>query len=230
VAFINGEKRSLLVKLLMKKHPFLFILVMLILASLACNFPFQRPAADDQPVHGPLPGFREESRVVDQDLITLAVPESYYVGSSVTELTDLVEGLGVVPVSLDNLSGYAGADILMWGYDEGSAAVVPTSFVVIKNKDYAFMPLDLLSTLVGVLLGNNVEILQENRLTIAGRDTLRWITLTRQAGLELTQAVYVFKNSGVIYLIGFNADQQEVSAQLDNYDAIVASLRIEDLE
>ncbi|MFA7408039.1 MAG: hypothetical protein WCY93_09530 [Anaerolineaceae bacterium] len=214
----------------MKKHPFLFILVMLILASLACNFPFQRPAADDQPVHGPLPGFREESRVVDQDLITLAVPESYYVGSSVTELTDLVEGLGVVPVSLDNLSGYAGADILMWGYDEGSAAVVPTSFVVIKNKDYAFMPLDLLSTLVGVLLGNNVEILQENRLTIAGRDTLRWITLTRQAGLELTQAVYVFKNSGVIYLIGFNADQQEVSAQLDNYDAIVASLRIEDLE
>lgn len=214
----------------MKKHPFLFILVMLILASLACNFPFQRPAADDQPVHGPLPGFREESRVVDQDLITLAVPESYYVGSSVTELTDLVEGLGVVPVSLDNLSGYAGADILMWGYDEGSAAVVPTSFVVIKNKDYAFMPLDLLSTLVGVLLGNNVEILQENRLTIAGRDTLRWITLTRQAGLELTQAVYVFKDSGVIYLIGFNADQQEVSAQLDNYDAIVASLRIEDLE
>lgn len=214
----------------MKKNPFLFILVMLILASLACNFPFQRPAADDQPVHGPLPGFREESRVVDQDLITLAVPESYYVGSSVTELTDLVEGLGVVPVSLDNLSGYAGADILMWGYDEGSAAVVPTSFVVIKNKDYAFMPLDLLSTLVGVLLGNNVEILQENRLTIAGRDTLRWITLTRQAGLELTQAVYVFKDSGVIYLIGFNADQQEVSAQLDNYDAIVASLRIEDLE
>lgn len=214
----------------MKKNPFHFILVMLILASLACNFPFQRPAADDQPVHGPLPGFREESRVVDQDLITLAVPESYYVGSSVTELTDLVEGLGVVPVSLDNLSGYAGADILMWGYDEGSAAVVPTSFVVIKNKDYAFMPLDLLSTLVGVLLGNNVEILQENRLTIAGRDTLRWITITRQAGLELTQAVYVFKDSGVIYLIGFNADQQEVSAQLDNYDAIVASLRIEDLE
>lgn len=214
----------------MKKNPFLFILVMLILASLACNFPFQRPAADDQPVHGPLPGFREESRVVDQDLITLAVPESYYVGSSVTELTDLVEGLGVVPVSLDNLSGYAGADILLWGYDEGSAAVVPTSFVVIKNKDYAFMPLDLLSTLVGVLLGNNVEILQENRLTIAGRDTLRWITITRQAGLELTQAVYVFKDSGVIYLIGFNADQQEVSAQLDNYDAIVASLRIEDLE
>lgn len=214
----------------MKKNPFLFILVMLILASLACNFPFQRPAADDQPVHGPLPGFREESRVVDQDLITLAVPESYYVGSSVTELTDLVEGLGVVPVSLDNLSGYAGADILLWGYDEGSAAVVPTSFVVIKNKDYAIMPLDLLSTLVGVLLGNNVEILQENRLTIAGRDTLRWITITRQAGLELTQAVYVFKDSGVIYLIGFNADQQEVSAQLDNYDAIVASLRIEDLE
>lgn len=214
----------------MKKNPFHFILVMLILASLACNFPFQRPAADDQPVHGPLPGFREESRVVDQDLITLAVPESYYVGSSVTELTDLVEGLGVVPVSLDNLSGYAGADILLWGYDEGSAAVVPTSFVVIKNKDYAFMPLDLLSTLVGVLLGNNVEILQENRLTIAGRDTLRWITLTSQAGLELTQAVYVFKDSGVIYLIGFNADQQEVSAQLDNYDAIVASLRIEDLE
>jgi hypothetical protein len=102
--------------------------------------------------------------------------------------------------------------------------------VVIKNKDFAFMPLNLLSTLAVTLLGNDVEILQESRLSIGGRDTLRWITLTKQGGLELTQAVYVFKDSGVIYLIGFNADQQEVSAQLDNYDAIVASLRIEDLE
>lgn len=213
----------------MKKQPFLFIAVILILASLACNLPF-RKSANHLPDYVPPEGFWEESRVIDHDMITLWVPKSYYVASSVTELTDLVDSLGVVLVGLDNLTGYAEANILMWGYDEGSTADVPTSFVVIKNKDFAFMPLNLLSTLVGTLLGNDVEILQESRLSIGGRDTLRWITLTRQAGLELTQAVYVFKDSGVIYLIGFNADQQEVSAQLDNYDAIVASLRIEDLE
>ena len=202
----------------------------LILAGLACNLPYQNPVADVPAVIEPASGYRAENRVVEDSLITLTVPDSYYVGSSVSELDALVESIGDGQVDLTGLLGGAQADILVWGYDAASTATVPTSFVVVKNEEYAFMPLGLISTLAGPLLGNNVEIIQESRLTIAGRDTLRWITVTREAGLELTQAVYVFKDSGLLYLIGFNAEQQEVYAQLTNYDAIVASLRVEDLE
>jgi hypothetical protein len=120
-------------------------------------------------------------------------------------------------------------DILLWGYDAGSTAGVPTSFVVLKNDQFAFVPLGAISTFAGSLLGENVTIIEEQRLTIAGRDTLRWITVTREAGFEFTQAVYLFKASGTLYMIGFNADQQEVYAQLAVYDTIVASLTIEDL-
>ena len=214
----------------MKKYTFQLILLTLILAGLACNLPYQNLAVDVPTATAPAAGYREETRVVEGNLITLSVPESYYVGSTVAELDDLVDNLGIGPVDLTGLLGGAQTDVLVWGYDDGSTAAVPTSFVVIKNEEYGAMPLGLISTLATPLLGSNVEILQENRLTIAGRDTLRWVTITREGGLEFTQAVYIFKDSGVIYLIAFNADQQEVYAQLPNYDAIVASLRIEDLE
>jgi hypothetical protein len=226
----NSKKDQLLVKQLMKKYTFKLVMLTLILAGLACNLPYQNPADDVPEVIEPAAGYREESRVVEDGLITLAVPDSYYVGSSISELDALVESIGGEQVDLTGLLGGAQADVLVWGYDTASAAAVPTSFVVVKNEEYAFMPLGLVSTMAGPLLGNNVEIIQESRLTLAGRDTLRWITVTTEAGLEFTQAVYIFKDSGVFYLIGFNADQQEVYAQLPNYDAIVASLQIEDLE
>jgi hypothetical protein len=214
----------------MKKYTLQLIMLTLILAGLACNLPYQNPVSDVPAVIEPAAGYREENRVVEDSLITLTVPNSYYVGSSVSELDALVESIGAGQVDLTGLLGGAQADILVWGYDTGSTAAIPTSFVVVKNEEYAFMPLGLISTLAGPLLGNNVEIIQESRLTLAGRDTLRWITVTTEAGLEFTQAVYIFKDSGILYMIGFNADQQEVYAQLPNYDAIVASLNIEDLE
>lgn len=214
----------------MKKYTLQLIMLTLILAGLACNLPYQNPATDVTVVTEPATGYREENRVVEDDLITLVVPDSYYVGSSVSELNNLLESFGVEEADLTGLLSGAQTDILVWGYDGGSTAAVPTSFAVVKNEEYAFMPLGLLSTLATPLMGNNVEIIQEDRMSIAGRDTLRWITVTREAGLELTQVAYIFKESGVLYLIGFNADQQEVYAQLPNYDAIVASLRIEDLE
>lgn len=217
----------------MKKQPFILIVLTLIVATLACNLPHQNPAVDIPVITNPEDGYRVESSTTADAVISIAVPDAYYVGDSVAGLSSIVEDMlqTDVPVEVD-LSGLLGVgqtDILLWGYDAGSAAEVPTSFVVIKNQEYGLMPLGLISTLAGTLLGDAVEIVQEQRLTIAGRDSLRWITITREAGFEFTQAVYIFKDSGVLYLIVFNADQQEVYAQLPTYDSIVASLRIEDL-
>ena len=214
----------------MKKYSLHLIILTLILAALACNLPYQNLSTDVPVATEPAAGYRQDNRVVEDASITLSVPESYYVSSSTAELAALVDSLGVDQVDLTGILSSAQADVLVWGYDAGSGAAIPTSFVVVKNEEYAFMPLGVITTMAGPLLGNNVEIIQESRLTIGGRDTLRWITVTTEAGIELTQVVYIFKESGILYMIGFNADNQEVYAQLSNYDAIVASLRIEDLE
>jgi hypothetical protein len=208
-------------------------MIMLMLAVLACNLPYQNPAADLPVMSEAVDGFRAESRVDGENLVRIIVPDRYFLGQSGADLSTLVDRLdetGVsVSVDVQSLISSTQDDILMWGYDTESAAEIPTSFVVIKNEEFSSMPLGLLSTFAGTLLGNNVQIVEQNRLTIGGRDTLRWITITQEAGYALTQAVYVFKDSGTLYLVGFNADRQEVYGQLAVYDSIVASLTIENL-
>jgi hypothetical protein len=215
----------------MKK--FILVLLVLVLAGLACNLPYQPRETDVPEVSELVDGYRVESRILGEDQITIAVPNSYFVGDAGPDLDGLLGGMDLpgIPLSqeLQGLLENTQDDILLWGYDVGSTAGVPTSFVVLKNDQFAFVPLGAISTFAGSLLGGNVTIIEEQRLTIAGRDTLRWITVTREAGFEFTQAVYLFKATGTLYIIGFNADQQEVYAQLAVYDTIVASLTIEDL-
>jgi hypothetical protein len=212
---------------------FLLVILMLVLAGLACNLPYQPREVDIPEVSEPVNDFRVESRILGEDQVRIAVPNSYFVGDAGSDIDALFEGMDLpgVPLSLElqRLLENTQDDILLWGYDAGSTAQVPTSFVVLKNDQFAAVPLGAISTFAGSLLGENVTIIEENRLTIGGRDTLRWITVTREAGLEFTQAVYLFKASGTLYIIGFNADQQEVYAQLAVYDTIVASLTVEDL-
>jgi hypothetical protein len=218
----------------MKTNRFLMVILVLIMAAMACNLPYQNPAVDVPVMEAPADGFRVENRLVGQDYIGIAVPNAYYVGASVEELSALVGGFDFsdasISVDLQGLLSGNQDDILLWGYDASSPAAIPTSFVVIKNTDYAMLPLGVIATFAGPLMGGNVEILEESRLTIAGRDTLRWVTVTREAGLELIQAVYIFKQAGVLYLVGFNTDRQQVYGQLPVFDSIVSSLSIESLE
>jgi hypothetical protein len=215
----------------MKK--FLVVILILVLAGLACNLPYQAREVDVFEVTEPVGDFRVESRILGEDQISITVPNSYFVSDAGSDIDALLEGMDIsgVPLSLElqNLLENTQDDILLWGYDAGSTAGVPTSFVVLKNDQFAAVPLGAISTFAGSLLGENVTIVEENRLTIAGRDTLRWVTITQEAGREFTQAVYLFKASGTLYIVGFNADQQEVYAQLSVYDTIVASLTVEDL-
>ena len=212
---------------------FLLMILIMVLAGLACNLPYQPREAVVPEVSEPVDGFRVETRIVSEDQIRIAVPNSYFVGDAGPDVDAFYRGLDLlgIPLSreLQGLLENTQDDILLWGYDASSTAGVPTSFVVLKNDQFAAVPLSAISTFAGSLLGDNVTIIEENRLTIAGRDTLRWVTVTREAGVEFTQAVYLFKSSGTLYIIGFNADQQEVYAQLAVYDTIVASLTVEDL-
>jgi len=217
----------------MKKHKLLMITTVLVLAALACNLPNFSRATQTPQVIEPTEGLRPESLTKSGVIIGLLVPESYIVGNVVPDLSTMVEDANIDipgPVDLQRLVESSQEDILVWGYDADSSEEIPTSFVLIKNEEFAMMPLGIISTFAGNILGEHVNIVEQNRLTISGRETLRWITVTDQAGISATQVVYLFKESGTLYIIGFNVDSQGIAGQLDNIDAIVASLTISDLE
>jgi hypothetical protein len=218
----------------MKKYKLLMIATVLVLAVLACNLPTVTRESQTNQVIEPNDGLRLETLSKDGFVIGLIVPESYVVEEAVPDLTTMVEETDIInlpgPVDLQGLVQASQEDILAWGYDTDSPGVISTSFVVYKNEEFAMMPLGIISTFAGNLLGEHVNIMEQSRLTISGRDTLRWITVTDQAGISAAQVVYLFKETGTLYIIGFNADSQGVAGQLDVYDAIVASLTISDLE
>ena len=228
------RENILMVNKNMKKFALSIVILTLFLAGLACNLPSQATPAEVSVEIAIPDGFKVEGRVVDDRLISLSLPESYFVSTAAPDFSALLGSLGdsgvAVGSDLENLLGNAQEDILIWGYESDGSGSIPVSFVVLKNEDYAAVPLGLLSTFVGPLLGNRVQILAEHRLTIAGRDTLRWVTLTNESGIEFSQVVYVFKDSGTLYLVGFNVEGQSVDRQVGVFDAIIASLTIEDLE
>lgn len=217
----------------MKKHTYLIVILVFILAALACNLPHRNPALEVPVVTEPVDGFRLETMVEQETMVSIIVPDAYFVEGAGSDLSDLIDNLAEASggLSLDAQSLLQGAqdDILLWGYDAGSGGQIPTSFVVLKNTEFAAMPLGVLSTFAGTLLGDEVQIIDQSRFNIGGRDTLRWITVTNQAGFELTQAVYVFKDSGTLYLVGFNGDRQGIYGQLPVFDQVVASLSVERL-
>ena len=139
--------------------------------------------------------------------------------------------LSSAPSSIDlkEVFNLAQDNVLLWGYDTDSTSGIPPSFAVIKNDSFSALPLGLVSTVAGPLLGNNVTILEEERFTLGARDTLRMITKTDASGFELKQVEYVFKASGSLYVIIFNAEPGDVYAQLPLFDTIVGSLTTKDL-
>jgi hypothetical protein len=76
----------------MKK--FLLVILILVLAGLACNLPYQPREADVPEVSEPVDGFRVESRILGEDLIRIAVPNSYFVGDAGPDLDASVRGYG----------------------------------------------------------------------------------------------------------------------------------------
>ncbi len=216
-----------------RKYPLGLFVLILLLASLACNLPYRPKASTTPEVLLPLDGFRIETLVIDDAQLTFAVPDSYQIGdlgSGLSTILDHVD-LSDVPsvIDLQEVLNLAEDNVLLWGYDTESTAGIPPSFAVIKNDSFSALPLGLVSTVAGPLLGDKVTILEESRLTLGGRDTLRMITTTNASGLDLKQVEYIFKESGSLYVIIFNANTGDVQSQLLVFDTIVSSLSVDDL-
>lgn len=241
-----------------KKIPMLFVVLVVILATLACRLPtFKSPfstAEVDSDVAGEeeLPSgeetsameeetlepeetqeeftVSEENRVLSDNGVEITLPSTYVLGDVDEDLAILVEGLKAMSEEdaedIQELYDKNKDDVILWGYDTESPSAHQTSLLVMKNEEFAGMSLAIISTFANVLLGSEVDTIQQERLTFGDREVLRFLTTAVNAGVETSQAVYLFNDSGKLWLIGFFTTSEQLDDRLPTFDAAVASFRV----
>lgn len=215
-----------------KKRKVALVFTLLIISTLACSLPIQNQSTINENQVETENIFDGRTGVSEQDdfQVEITVPGSYVIGGSGSDLapfvSDLEAELGQGAAELQRLFQNNQADILFWGYEPGGQGIPSVSFVVLKNEEFALMPLGLIGTVAGVVFGNDVNILQQDRLTLGNRDTLRLIMTSDVAGPNIYQVAYLFKDSGKLIIVGFIAEKTTVDYQMGVFNSIVSSLTV----
>ena len=240
----------------MKKHFTLVALLVLNLSTLACRLPFfnraldppvasteetaleeptslaQEPNVPEEAAPKPtaLGEISADTQVLKGNGIEIALPVSYVLGDAEKDLPVLVEGLQALSEDsgqdMQALYEQNKDDIILWGYDAESSAEHMTSLLILKNEEFAGMPLTILSVFANTLLGDEVESLSQERLKFGGRDALRFLSTAGSSIVENAQAIYLFNEAGKLWVIGFFTNQAQIDQQLPTFDAAVASITI----
>ncbi len=214
------------------KNNLMLVLSMLIISTLACSLPFtSQPAViENNDESGTIFDGRSGVSFQDDLRVEITVPGSYIIGSSGSDLAPLLGELqsesGQDAAMLQRLFQNHQADILFWGYEPGGQGIPSVSFVVLKNDEYFFMPLGLIGSVAGLVLGEDVNIVQQDRLTLGNRDTLRLIMTSDITGPQAYQVAYLFKEAGKLFIVGFIAEKTTVENQIGLFNSIVSSIII----
>ena len=241
----------------MKKTAYILVSVGLILATLACRLPFgSSNAIEDAAVNDLVPDVEEstEAAVVETEEETADIPESggtsvysdrgveitlpgsYMVGDVEKDLAILVEGLTAMSeypedaADLQALYEKNEEDIMLWGYDSNSPASHQTSVLVMKNEEFAGMSLALIFSVANVLLGDEVDSMSKESMTFGSREVVRFETTSENAGVQTAQAIYIFNDSGKLWLIGFFTNLEQFEECLPTFDAAVETFTVVDVE
>lgn len=208
----------------------LWVMLILIMATMACSLPLSQESVVTSAAE--IPALNEgvyTETIMNQGMrVEITVPESYEIGANGNGLSSIIQDIqGQNVPNLESTEGlFESLDeaIVLWGYDRDTPGGLPSGFVLVKNEEFAFMPLGMLSMVAGTLLGDDVTIVSQERVTLGERDILRFTTRTDQAGLPATQLVYVFKELGQLWIAGFLTEPGRIHTDQVIFDAIVASL------
>ncbi|MDY6866672.1 MAG: hypothetical protein SVT56_02030 [Chloroflexota bacterium] len=236
-----------------KKAPIILMLLILILATLACRLPtFGRPesasAVETDVVVEEVAPEEEDTAVVQPEEtepdaessdgtvvyrdngVEITLPASYELGDAEKELEILVEALRMMSEEdsedIQKLYAKNKNDVILWAYDTDSPATHQTSLLVMKNEEFAGMSLGIISTFANVLLGSEVDTIGQERLNLGGREVLRFLTTAENVGVETSQAVYLFNDSDKLWLIGFFTNTEQFEDRLSTFDSAAASFKV----
>jgi hypothetical protein len=175
-----------------------------------------------------------ETQVFGDNGVEIILPASYALGDVEKDLAFLVEGLQALSEEdaqdIQTLYEQNKEDIILWGYDTASPAQHMTSLLILKNEEFAGMSLAIISAFANALLGDEVDSLSQERMTLGGRDVLRFLTTAENAGVETAQAIYLFNEGGELWVVGFFTNQAQIEQRLPTFDAAAASFAVQPAE
>jgi hypothetical protein len=163
--------------------------------------------------------------------VEITLPDTYMLGDAENDLAILVEGLMAMSddedaEDIEQLYENNKDDIIIWGYDTNSPVTHQTSLLVMKNEEFAGMSLALISAFANALFSSEVDSMQQETMTLGEREVLRFLTETENAGVETAQAIYLFNDSGKLWLIGFFTNQGQFDDRLPTFDEAAASFTV----
>jgi len=170
------------------------------------------------------------TKVFSDNGVEIALPDTYIPGDVETDLAILVEGLQAMSeedaADIESLYENNKDDIILWAYDMSSPPTHQTSLLVMKNEEFAGMSLALIATFANVLFGSEVDSLHQETMTLGEHEVLRFLTTSENAGVVTAQAIYLFNDSGKLWMVGFFTNQEQFEDRLPTFDAAAASFTV----
>lgn len=234
----------------MKKTPLVMMTFILLFSALACALPVNLPffnrttePVQEEPTSTPIPTStptQPAADVVDgftvfaDNGVEITLPSSFVLGDAERDLGSLLENMaemgGDINIDIQDIFDENIDDVLLLAYGADNTEGRLASAVVMKNEEFARMSLGMISTFANVFLGEFVEEMTQDRMTLGNRDVLRFMVTAEIEGTETTQAVYLFKDSDKLWVIGFFSNQAELGDLLAIYDAAVESFTVVSVE
>lgn len=233
-----------------KKFIVLIVCLSLNLAIMACHIPLVSQSIETQGVATEIPEATEieETEVIITstpthevtigldtkqvyygDGVEITLPGSFLVGGA-EEIEALIEEEGLLEgeqaQSIESMFENFKDDILLWGYDTNPTKEGETGLFLMKNEQFGGMSLMLISAFIQPMIGSQVEIEEQQIITIGERDVLRLLTSLGELDVQGAQAFYIFKEDGKLWIIGFFTSTDLVQDRLQGFDDVVESLKI----
>ncbi len=163
------------------------------------------------------------------DGVEITLPDTFIVGDA-EDIEALLEEEALlnsehvkgVETMFDNFK----EDILLWGYDTNPTGEGKIGLFVMKNEQFGGMSLMIISAFSQSLIGSQVEIVEQEIITIGDRKVLRFLTSSGDLEVAGSQAFYIFNEDGKLWIIGFFTNTELVQDRLEDFDDAVASFKI----
>ena len=231
----------------MKKLRLYLILISILLATLACNLPFNQPEEDfskdntesfseeseQQPTPPPMPTSStsdNQSEVFTTGGFSIMLPGSYEVSDDPADLPVLDSFIKVIGEwlgdSFEDVSAFAEQNIAILGYDTEDPNNLPTSFLMVENDQFSGIQIGVINVFVENLLKDVVDLTESETLQLGDRKVVRWLTSLNFQGQQSSQVIYLFKDSGKLWVIAFITEPSLLDSQLSIFDAATASLTL----
>lgn len=200
------------------KNRLILIALVLALSATSCNFPNSSSTAEPTPT--------PDNGMLFYDGVGLQImlPPTY-VTKDIHEdlpavLNILTSTLGESSSTLSTIVENLESNVAWWGYDSSAPAISPTKLLIIKNKELAGLPVNLISNAFGLFLSDDANTMDSDQIELGGRDVARF-TYAKESN---AWAGYVFKEQDLLWLVLFITTPANLAAQQADYEFSVGSI------